>query len=58
MTSQKPKTEELARRNQKSPSSRLKSPKKQFRKAKSEGREKVSIGFATIHKDDNSDEFL
>jgi hypothetical protein len=58
MTSEKPKTEKPTRRKLKSPNNRLRSPKKRSHKAKGKGRESISIGFATIHKSDNSDDFL
>jgi hypothetical protein len=57
MISEKPKADKPVRRKLKSPNNRLRSPKKRSHKAKGKGRERVSIGFATIHKSDNADEF-
>jgi hypothetical protein len=56
MNSEKPKTEKPPQRKLKLPDGSLMSPKKKSHKAKR--RKQVSIGFASIRKSDNSDDFI
>jgi hypothetical protein len=51
-------TRRSARRKLKSRSNGLRLPKKRSNKSKGKGREQVSIGFATIHENDNADDFV
>jgi hypothetical protein len=58
MASEARKIRKPGRRKLKSLSNGLRLPKKRSNKSKGKGRDQVSIGFATIHKNDNADDFV